>query len=210
MDEAKVGSAEPTQAVSDTVVEATQKATEVSDSAQNKDSVAYETYRRTLSEAKRVKAERDELRERAALLEQQKLESEGNKDELINTLKKQLAEKEKRYKDSVGNYAYQSVKSQIESEAAKLGCVDTDALSKLVNLDVLDIDETTFRAEAEQVKLLIDEVKNQRPYLFSKAGPKLDPHVPRTGDLRTTPLDPLKMSKDELIASIKALDAKQK
>lgn len=208
MEEQQVGGAEPQEANSVPAVEETQ-ATQAASGSET-DSVSYQTHRRLLAEKKKAQARLMELEERASRLEQEKLEAEGSKDQLIEKLKTQLAEKDKKYKSAIGNYAFTSVRSQIEAEASKVGCVDTEALTRLVDLDTLDVDDETFRADQEQVKMLIDEVKQKRPYLFSKHGPKLDPHVPNIGNTNPTPPNPDNLNAEELRKKIMEIDSQLK
>lgn len=211
MSELKVDSVQPETHAGGANQEATQEsAAPVSDESSHRDSVKYETYQRTLSEAKKAKARLAELEAKTSLLEQEKLEGEGKKDELIAKLKERVSDVEKKYKEGVGNFAYQSLQSQIQSEATKLGCVDVDALTRLVDLDVLDVDESTFRADSEQVRDLVESAKRDRPYLFSKKGPAIGPHIPNTTHAPSPENDLKKLSTEELKAKIKEIDAKLK
>ena len=205
MEETKVGSAEPVVSVSDGSQEIEQVQSSVSDAGEK--SVSYETHRRLLAQRKSAVEKLEALEAKAAQLEADKLEAEGSKDQLIEKLKSQLASKDKQYKDAIGSYAFTSVKSQLEAEATKLGCVDTDALTKLVDLETLEVDKETFRADSDQIKMLVDEAKQARPYLFSKSGPKLDPHVLKTGDTSAGPADIDKLSSDELKQKIMEIDS---
>lgn len=100
---------------------------------QSKDSVAYDTYRRTLSEAKKAKAALAEKDAALQKLEQEKLEAEGNKDALIDSLRKQYQDAEKQLKESKDKFAYRSVSEQIKREAVAQGCKKPDVLMQLLS-----------------------------------------------------------------------------
>lgn len=95
--------------------------------------------RKAVSREKRLKAELAEMQDRMSAIENSKLEAEGKKDELIEKLRKSLSDKDKQLKSTVGNFAYSSVRAQLASQAASMGCVDSNALSKLVDLDSLEV-----------------------------------------------------------------------
>jgi len=163
-----------------------------------KDLVSYETYKRTLNEAKKAKSRLQEMESRLTGLEQEKLQHEGKKDELIDTLRKQLGEKDKQLKTTLGNFALTSVKAQLSQEAMKLGCVDTDALSALMDLNSLEVDGDTFQANQEQLKMMLEETRKKRPYLFNKSGLKIDSTVPKGVEEQKAETNLKKMKTEDL------------
>lgn len=176
----------------------------------SKDTVAYDTYRRTVSSEKKAKARAQELEEENNRLREATLAAEGKKDELISSLQKRLADKDELYNNAVGGFAYSSLTSQIKSEAASMGCVNSDDLVKLLDLDAFDVSNETFQASPEQVKLRLEEMRKTRPYLFNKQGPSIDPHVPSSGaNTSAKKFDPKTASIDDLKARIKQIDNAQ-
>ena len=139
------------------------------------ESLLREQRRRAASDAKveALESEREELM-------QAKLEAEGNLAASNERLKKQVAELTMKNKQIQGNAAYSSLVSQVEAEAAKLGCVDADALQKLMDLKDIDVDVTTLKADPQEVIAAIEKQKQDRPYLFQKPGPKINTSNPKT------------------------------
>lgn len=136
--------------------------------------VKYESLLREKRRAASAAAEAERLRAELESERQAKLEAEGNLAESNERLKKQVEELLKSKKQLAGNFAYNSLVSQVEAVAAKLGCVDTEALGKLMDLASVEVDMETFRADQDELKAMIEKQKKTRPYLFNKQGPKIN------------------------------------
>lgn len=160
------------------------------------DQVAYETYSRTLSEAKKAKSELQEMREKLASLENEKLSHEGKKDELIQKLQKERDEVYGNLSKERKERAYEKVRAQVESKAKDLGCIDTDALMKLVEFDGLDVQDN-FKVSPESLEVVLTKAKQERSYLFNKPAPKLRDGEPSV-DLQTQKVDYSKLSKEDI------------
>ena len=172
------GSPAPVEEGIPTDQESNEQSVQGSPSADN--TVKYESL---LREKRRAASEKQRADMLAAELEserQAKLEAEGNLAESNEGLKKQVEELSKSKKQLAGNFAFNSLVSQVEAVASKLGCVDTEALGKLMNLQEVEVDMETFRADSEELKALIEEQKKSRPYLFNKPGPKINSANPST------------------------------
>lgn len=163
-------------------------------------SVNYLTHKRLLGQKKKQDDELSDLRNRVELFEQNNLESEGKKDELITSLRRQVADRDDRYKNDLGNLAYSTLTSQVELVASEMGCVDNKALSKLVDLATLEVDKETFKAESSEVKLMLEDARKNMPYLFSKAGPKIDSHNLKAPNLKGEVPDLTKMTTADMVA----------
>lgn len=141
------------------------------------DSVKYETYKKTLSEAKRFKNEVSTLREQLTSLEQKQLETEGNKDALIDSLRKQNTDLNQKLKSAVGSFAQSRVKEVLMSEATKLGCQDPDLVVQAYGQRLSEIDfDDEFNPNREQVTDILKSVKTERPFLFQKSAPAVANH----------------------------------
>ena len=177
---------------------------DASSSASSVESVSPEVLRKAVSREKRLKAELAEMQERVQEIENGKLQAEGKKDELIDKLKKSLLDKDKQLKSTVGNFAYSQVRSQLSAQAASLGCRDVEALSKLVDLDSVEVSHENFKADPDQLSMVLDEAKSKYPYLFQKAGANLGSHIPNSDVLAdSAPSNDLtKLSEDELLARL--------
>lgn len=142
---------------------------EVSDNQeQKKDVVAYETYRKTVGEVKKLKPELRakeeenlELKRQVELYEQQKAESEGRKDDVIKSLRDKIVEVETERSTIKKNYAWNALSAQIKSEAIKQGCVNPDKLIRLMpeeDLKGIDINDE-FMINSEDLERVIAKAK---------------------------------------------------
>jgi len=160
----------------------------------------YKRDQRYLKEKKKAVEENVLLKERLEIFEHDKLESEGKKDELISSLRKQVAERDDRYKKDLGNLAYSTLESQVKSVAIEMGCVDNSALARLVDLQTLEVNQETFRADSSDIKLMLEDARQNMPYLFSKAGPKIDNHNLKDPNLKGDKPDLSDMTTKQKIA----------
>jgi hypothetical protein len=144
------------------------------------DTVKYETYLRKKKLAENERKARIQAEVERSDLQQRLLEAEGKKDEQIQYLKKQIDELSTEKKKLYGNFAYTSLNNQITAEASKLGCVDAEALVRLMDVDTFmdSLDTETFRANPDEIKMAIEKQKKKRAYLFDKQGPKINTSNP--------------------------------
>lgn len=141
-------------------------------------SVKHSTYKKTVDEVKRLKAELKSRDERLSKAEQDQLSAEGKKDELIAKLKSDNDKLGKSNKDILNSFVSSSLDSQVREEAARLGCVDADAVTKLIDLSDVEVDPKTFRADKAKLTEVLEDLKKSKPYLFNKAGPKINGKLP--------------------------------
>lgn len=162
------------------------------------DTVKYDTYKRTLNEAKKAKSQLSEMQERLQQLELEKASAEGNKDELISKLQSQVDDYKSKYTQAHGAFASGRAMDVIIDEANKMGVASTSLLRRVVGERLGDLEfDDEYRPNAEQIKMLLDDVRKEEPLLFSKQGPRVADHNlnPQYGDEKK----PLKqLSKDEL------------
>ena len=149
-------------------------------SPESNNTVKYESLLREKRRAASANAELERVKAELESERQAKLEAEGNLAESNERLKKQVDDLTKSNKQLAGNFAYNSLISQVEAEAAKAGCVDATALGKLMDLESVDVDMETFRADSDEIKSMIEQQKKDRPYLFNKKGPQINSSNPST------------------------------
>lgn len=169
-----------------------------------KDNVAYETHRKLLGEKKKQQSELSELRETLQKLEQDKLLSEGKKDELIVALRKQnTEEKEGRITDQ-NNFAKSSIIGKFEAMAKEAGCTDPDLLMSAIDIDDLqDALNDDYSLDLAKVQKVIEDAKTRKPVLFQKQVGKIRDGVPNAISPQAKQnLDD--MSQDELMNLAKA------
>ena len=168
------------------------------------DSVSYQSHAKLLAEKKAVQAKLQQEREAREKMEQARLEEQGKLSELVESLKTENARLKQQNTDVVGNFAYKSVRSQLMTEAAKVGCLNPNALAKLVDLDSFDVDTETFEASSDQMKAQIEVVRKENPWLFGKTSPAVNNSNPSVNASQTKQkMKPLKeMSQDDLLAGL--------
>lgn len=169
--------------------------------ASGKDTVSYDTYKKTLSEAKRLKEQLKEaqaLKDKLAELEQNEQVRLGKHEETITTLRKQLEDAKKGEKAVFQKFAYKSLGEQVKSEALKHGCVDPDALMKLADLSDIEIDAETFEADKEKLAEIVIGIKGAKPYLFNKSAPNINGKMPSGKPPENKAIDFKKMTSAEI------------
>lgn len=157
----------------------------VSDQDKN-DSVSLSTHRKLLNQRKRdLQKFEEELKQRERQIQElneAKMQEDGKKDELIESLKSRLKDTETKYKSKTSAYAYKVIASQVEREAIKMGCVDTEGLLLLSDLSMLEPDED-FNIDGSDVKSMLEDIKEKRPYLFQKTAPTIKDGLPKKPDV---------------------------
>lgn len=154
----------------------------------NTDKVSYDTYRKVLSEAKKAKASRAELEAELQGYKQKELEQKGESNQLIESLRKQLAEREASEKKMRENFAFNSFKSTVEALGAKHGCLDNEILLKSIDISAVEMSDD-FSFNAEDLEREIAQLASKKSYLFQKKVPKVNdaaPTMPKTEKKKLT------------------------
>lgn len=141
---------------------------QVSDNSEGKDKVAYETHRKLLGEKKKLQSEFQALQDEINSMRLEKKQAEGNKDEVIASLRQEVDKFKTQAQDVKRNYVVNTIASQIKTEAINRGCVDGDALLKLMSKDDLnsvEIDDN-FNVNMDDLSRVLDGAKER----FSKIG----------------------------------------
>lgn len=134
-----------------------------------------EKWRQASAEAKKFRQRYAELKSRVDDFENEKLKTEGKKDEMIQKLQTKLKEIESTTKKAATSFAHRLVAKEVEAEAAKRGCIKPQALIKLADLSGIDIDDD-FNVDSSSVKALLDKMQKENDFLFKK-----DPVPPKDG-----------------------------
>ena len=171
---------------------------QVSDSVdKTEDKVAFTTYSKVLSEKKKKDAEVTELKAQLDAISQKELESQGKFKEMNDQLKKQVAEKDSKLKNMFQEFGTKTLKGSFQAEAKTAGCVDPDALYKLVDLSTVEISDD-FSFNSDQLKTLITESQKSRPYLFKKDVVNHKDATPNGGNNSPTSFDVKKLGSQDL------------
>jgi len=125
---------------------------------------------------KTLQAKLDEAQAKLNNADEEKAKEQGKYKESYEKTKTELAvEKSARQKEKA-SYAFKIVTGQLAQAAAKVGCIDTEALVKLSGsyglLDDLEPDDE-FNLTEDNVKSVIEQAQSKMPFLFGKAAPKV-------------------------------------
>lgn len=171
------------------------------------DKVAYETYRKTVDAEKKAKAKADELARKLKEYEEKDMAAQGKSQELIESLRSQVKEKEDTLKNVVGSFAHRAVSSRIREEAVKQGCLDVDLLLKAGADEFSKIEvnpEDGFSVNNDDLKRFFETTVTKHPMLFKNAGPKFhDGNPAKPQSFQAQSVD--KMKPEELIEAWKNL-----
>ena len=181
-----------TAAVSDETVETTEV-------QQSKDQVSYDTYKKVLGEAKAAKAKKAELEAELQKVKQSELEIKGQDKQLIDSLRKQLADREAQERKMKEHYAFNSFKNTVSAIGSKHGCIDMEVLLKSVDINSVEMnDDFTFN-EAD-LEREIAQLASKKSYLFQKKVPAVKDGVPGTVKKETK-----KLTIDEMAKAIASM-----
>jgi chromosome segregation ATPase len=167
--------------------------------------VSYDTHKKLLSEKKAMQAKLKEFESKLANAENDKLAADGKKDELIAKYRADLEKVSKTHKETLNSFISQSLNAQVETIAAKMGAVDVDAVTKLLDLSDIEVDTGTFKADADSLESAIGELKKAKPYLFNKAAPKVNSKMPAGGQKTIGGKSLKEMSTAELEAALREM-----
>lgn len=151
--------------------------------------------RELLAKLKEKSEAEQKLKEQLEAIEQEKLVQSGKKDELIDTLKKQIRERDERLKSVTQTFAFKSVDQQVADAAREMGCTKPEMVKKLADLSNVTVNDD-FSVDRDALKLALEKVKEDLPELFRK-----NPSAPRDGtptQINTGPVEFGKMSIKEL------------
>jgi hypothetical protein len=173
------------------------------ESAKTKDSVSYDSYQKLLKEKKSVLSKYSELENQVAQLRQEKDMAEGNKDKVIEELKKQNQQIKSEYEKTKQTYTWSTLTGEIKREAMKHGCKDPDKLLRLMSDDdlrSLEIGED-FSINSDGLKEIMEKNKKENHFLFESSPKAAAVGVPG----KKAPVEPDKNIKDMTIDELRSL-----
>lgn len=138
---------------------------------------------------KSLKAQMDEIQGKLKTITEEQLKAQGNYQEAFTKTKAELeTEREARKRDR-GAYAFKVVSSQLETEAAKAGCLNPQALVKIASaeglINDLEVNEA-FEVDQQSLKTAIEKAQKEHHYLFGKQTPSVKDGVPTGTTSKTT------------------------
>lgn len=162
------------------------------------DKVAYDTYKKLLGEKKAADSRLKELEMKFNAMENEKLEKNGQSNELVQKLQTQVSDLSNRLEQKDKAYAFATLSSQVKTTAAQMGCQSPDDLVKLMDISTLPVDPETFRANDDAIKMLVEDGRKSRPFLFVKTAPNVQDVSQNNTVLNKPAVDFSKMTRDEL------------
>ena len=183
---------------------------------QQQKTVNFEDHDRALKDLHKYKSSNKELQDKLAALENDKLMAEGKKDELIQTLNKQVTELKTKHADMQKNFAWDKVNGWLKTKAVSGGVIqDGGAVDKFVSLVNFKgrnpfRDEQSFELEESVLGQVFEDAKKEMPFFFSKPSPNVRDTTPPNGAIENSGdgNDYSKMSLDQIRTKARELSPK--
>lgn len=164
--------------------------------AQGDEVNAAEVNARLLAESKKNKKLAQELKAKLENIEKSGLEEQQKYKELYQ-------KSEEKYQGLYKTLVREKIKTAVVEKASKLGAVDADAVLKLGNAELLQVDSETL--EVQGVDEFVEDLRKTKHYLFQpQKTPTINPVTPG-GVVRGTEKPLNQLSRDEIMAKLKAL-----
>lgn len=135
----------------------------------SEDKVAYSTHKKLLAEKKNLQARFEEMEKKFNTMNEEKLTTEGKKDELLNAYKTRAEAAE----DKLNSLAYTAVSKDVMLEAQKMGCINNTLLMKALDLSALQNINGDLSTDVDEIKTLLEATKKEYPMLFKKKEPNV-------------------------------------
>lgn len=145
--------------------------TELPSGNQGKDSVAYETYRKAVTEAKNAKEKIAAFEARIQEAEQNALAEQGKYKEMFDKLKEETARKEQDFKAKEGRFVKSTLKNTVAKYAKDMGAIDeaVDQIYSVGDWASVEFKDDDYSVNADQVKKLVGEMAQKNPWFFKKS-----------------------------------------
>ena len=169
-------------------------------------SVSYESHRKLLSEKKAIQKEAEELRVWRKEQELNKMQESGQKDEVIEALRKEIADRDEKFKSTTEKVAFDKFESQCVAMARDLNCDDTETLMMYMNKErmaSIEIDDR-LNANKDDLKRVIEEIKGLKPKLFEANSVNHNP-ITGVGFKKPEQKSVGDMSKDDIVTALRNL-----
>jgi len=170
-----------------------------------KDTVAYETYKKLLGEKKSRDERNTQLENKLRDYEQRDLQSKGQYEEVILSLKGEVGELKGQIAKRDEAYIMSKVESAVKTKALELGCVNPDKLLRLLDSEKirgLEID-SNYNVSSRDVEYLVNEGKKENDFLFRKNKANVTDADPVEKPIVALPKTINKMSNAELENAIR-------
>lgn len=164
--------------------------------AQGDEVSAAEVNARLLAESKKNKKLAQEYRSKLETLEKTKLEEQSQYKELYQ-------KSEEKYQGLYKSLVREKIKTAVSERASKHGAIDVEAVLKLGNAELLQVDQESL--EVHGVDEFVEELKKSKQYLFQPVKtPTINPATPG-GVVRGQTKSLQQMSAAEIMAELHKL-----
>lgn len=124
-------------------------------------------------EAKKNRQIIQQIKSEKETAEKQRLEAEGKWQELAKLKEQEALDLAEKLKAKDAAYAFKNIETEFVREASQVGCLDTRALIKLVDLRKVSIDDS-LNVDTKSVKALVEEAQKSMSYLFKSKAPTVN------------------------------------
>lgn len=208
MDESTMGRAQQETTVRDQDLASSEQIAET-ESTKKQEIPSYDWHRRVMADSKKAKSQLTEANERLKAFEERDMETNGQHQELIQSLRSenQKLKQEVTQRDEV--YTWAQVESDLKSAALKNGCTRPEHLLRLVDTEILraiQVDEN-YKPVKEDVDRVIDTVKSntEYSYLFKTNAHSIDSVTPINKLEKDDPNDLSKMSREQKLQMLSSV-----
>lgn len=179
------------------------------DTMPNDNQLAYETYKKALSQRIKFKEENDALKAQLEQTKQRDLEADGKLKEKADYWKTKATELEDKYNKTTAQFGWNQVKSQLSNELVKAGCVDADVAISLIDKTELKSVEVNddYSVSTADLTRIVDGLKRdqrtQKIRLFS-GSVGVNDMVPASGvEFKESGDDLSKLTTEQIIEKMK-------
>lgn len=143
------------------------------------DGVSYDSYKKAVNQYKKSNERLAELQAKLESYEQQKLESEGKKDEVIAQLRGKVNDLESKYKQSQANFTWTTVGSQIQEEMSARGIQNPSKAFRFAkaeygeDLKGMEVDEN-YRVNRDDMQRFVDKFVQENQEFVTRKVPVND------------------------------------
>jgi len=134
--------------------------------------------KRLLAEAKKAKEEARTAKAEIEKLRQAELEAKGKDKELVESLRKQLSEKDNETKSMKQNFAFNLYSKAVMHELEKAGAIDPDLLLGQIDINSVEMNDD-FSFNLDDIKREVLNLASKKPKQFQKRVVDVKDGVPK-------------------------------
>lgn len=169
--------------------------------------VAFESYKKAVSEAKNAKERARQLEEELRAKENKELEEKGQYQQLVEQMRKELNETKTTLQKERESFLWSKVESAVSTEAVKHGCTDPKKLIRLLDeSDFTLLKSENGQIQSETLSQLIDKAKKENGFLFKQPAVSINDTVPGSAKPKGKSIS--EMTKEEIEQALLSMGKK--